>query len=264
VARPRPDADAALALWRDYDRTRDRALRDRLVLTFAPLAKHVAYRKLREMPAQVDVEDLIAAGLEALVVAIERYDPRKGASLEQYAWTRIHGAVLDELRRQDWAPRSVRRRQRELDRAVEDFTAIHGRAPGERETADAAGLTVDALRRHRGDVARSGVASLNISVLSEDDTPIERVETIADEDAGRDPERAAAARDASDRFRAAFSGLPPREQTVAILLYVQGLTLAEIGQVLGVSESRVCQLHTTLKGRLREQLEEDAALFAPA
>src|SRR3954453_1303898 len=125
----RATSDQTLALWAEYHRTNDPALRDRLVLTFAPLVKYIVYKKVREMPARCEVEDFISCGLEALIRSIDRYDPSKGATLEQYAWTRIHGAVLDELRRQDWAPRSVRRWQRDMDKAVEVFTAINGRRP---------------------------------------------------------------------------------------------------------------------------------------
>ena len=122
----RMSSEDTLALWREYRRTNDRSLRDRLVLTFAPLVKYIVYKKLREMPARCEAEDFIACGLEALIHSIERYDPAKGATLEQYAWTRIHGAVLDELRRQDWAPRSVRRWERDIEKVVEpspSFTA---------------------------------------------------------------------------------------------------------------------------------------------
>src|SRR5512132_2714225 len=139
-------SEDSLALWREYRRTNDRALRDRLVLTFAPLVKYIVYKKLREMPARCEAEDFIACGLEALIHSIERYDPEKGATLEQYAWTRIHGAVLDELRRQDWAPRSLRRWERDIARAREQFTAVHGRRPNEDELADALATSVDALR----------------------------------------------------------------------------------------------------------------------
>src|ERR1700759_2229069 len=97
----RVSADEALALWRQYRSTEDPQLRDRLVLTFAPMVKYIVYRKLREMPARCEIEDFISVGLEALIRSIERYDPEKGATLEQFAWTRIHGAVLDELRRND-------------------------------------------------------------------------------------------------------------------------------------------------------------------
>ncbi len=115
----RRDSDATLRLWNEYKRTGNPATRDRLVLTFAPLVKYIVYRKVREMPARCDVEDFISVGLEALMRSIDRFDPTKGATLEQYAWTRIHGAVLDELRRNDWAPRSVRRWERDIEKAGE-------------------------------------------------------------------------------------------------------------------------------------------------
>ena len=152
-ARPTPH-DAAvlrgrrLALWKEYRRTNDRALRDRLVLTFAPLVKYIVYKKVREMPARCEVEDFISCGLEALIQSIERYDPAKGATLEQYAWTRIHGAVLDELRRQDWAPRSVRRWERDIERAADEFT-VAARPPADARRARRVrmGITVDELRK---------------------------------------------------------------------------------------------------------------------
>ena len=109
TATKRLSPEDTLALWRQYKTSGDAKLRDRLVLTFAPLVKYIVYKKAREMPARCEIEDFISCGLEALMISIDRYDPAKGATLEQYAWTRIHGAVLDELRRQDWAPRSIRR-----------------------------------------------------------------------------------------------------------------------------------------------------------
>ncbi len=162
-------------------------LRDRLVLTFAPLVKYIVYKKVREMPARCEVEDFISCGLEALIQSIDRYDPAKGATLEQYAWTRIHGAVLDELRRQDWAPRSVRRWERDIERAADEFTTLHGRRPTAAELADAVGISVDELRRHRDEVTRSDMTSLNTLVLSDDETNIERIDTIASTDLSTDP-----------------------------------------------------------------------------
>src|SRR5438477_7315323 len=126
-------SEDVLALWTEYRRTGDRKLRDRLVLTFAPLVKYIVYKKAREMPARCEVEDFISCGLEALMISIDRYDPAKGATLEQYAWTRIHGAVLDELRRQDWAPRSVRRWDRDINKANEQFVGLYGRKPTKQE-----------------------------------------------------------------------------------------------------------------------------------
>jgi RNA polymerase sigma factor for flagellar operon FliA len=253
--------DQTLALWREYQRTRDAATRDRLVLTFAPMVKYIVYRKVREMPANADVEDFISCGLEALIVSIDRYDPAKGATLEQYAWTRIHGAVLDELRRQDWAPRSVRRWERDIAKATEEFSLLHGRRPDRVELADAMGTTVRELRRRQDEIVASDVTSLNALVLSEDDTAIERVDTLACDDERLDPEHAAATEELKDKFRRAFAKLPRRERQVAVMLYVNNLTLAEIGEVLGVSESRVCQIHSALKRTLRGALAAEEELY---
>ncbi len=251
-----------LSLWGAYRDGGDPALRDRLVLTFAPLVKYVVYKKVRELPARCEVEDFISCGLEALIQSIDRYDPAKGATLEQYAWTRIHGAVLDELRRQDWAPRSVRRWERDIERAAEAFTTLHGRPPRARELADALAIAPDELRRHRAEISRSDVTSLNTLVLSDDETAIERLDAIASTDPTGDPELQSADREAKGKFRAAFAELSRRDREVAVLLYVENLTLAEIGTILGVSESRVCQIHGSLKQRLRRALEAEGQLFA--
>jgi RNA polymerase sigma factor FliA len=261
TTRGRISAEESLALWQQYRATGDRALRDRLVLTFAPLVKYIVYKKVREMPARCDVEDFMSCGLEALIQSVDRYDPAKGATLEQYIWTRVHGAVLDELRRQDWAPRSVRRWERDMHKAVEEFVVLHRRRPSREELADALGITVAELRRRHDEVQQSDLTSLNALVLADDETTIERVDTIADGDERNDPEHAAAATEAKDKFRAAFAQLPQREREVAVLLYVKNLTLAEIGDILGVSESRVCQIHAQTKRTLRAKLAEDETLF---
>ncbi len=261
-SRRRMTAEAVLELWEQYRETGDRAVRDRLVLTFAPMVKYIVYKKVREMPARCEVEDFISCGLEALIQSIDRYDPSKGATLEQYAWTRIHGAVLDELRRQDWAPRSVRQWERDMGRATETLTVLHGRAPTSEELADTLAISVQELRHRRDEVQRSDLTSLNTLVLAGDDTAIERIDTLASRDDSSDPLLAAAKDEAKTKFRAAFSTLPQREREVAVLLYVKHLTLAEIGDILGVSESRVCHIHGQLKRRLRTALQNDAQLFA--
>jgi RNA polymerase sigma factor for flagellar operon FliA len=257
----RLSSDEVLALWQQLQRTGDPAVRDRLVLTFAPLVKYIVYKKVREMPAQCEVEDFISCGLEALIQSIDRYDPSKGATLEQYAWTRIHGAVLDELRRQDWAPRSVRRWERDMGRAADTFTTLHGRRPTSAELADAMGVTLGELQRKRDQVTQSDITSLNTLVLSDEETTIERLDTIATTDLTVDPEHATAKAAAKDRFREAFAQLPKREREVAVLLYVKNLTLSEIGDILGVSESRVCQIHGAMKKTLRVALADDEQLF---
>jgi RNA polymerase sigma factor for flagellar operon FliA len=244
----RLSSEDTLELWKEYRRTCDLTLRDRLVLTFAPLVKYIVYKKVREMPARCEVEDFISCGLEALIHSIDRYDPE-------------NGAVLDELRRQDWAPRSVRRWERDIDRAVETFTALHRRRPTTEELADAMGTTVAELRKRRGEITQSDLTSLNTLVLSDDETTIERIDTVASSDARLDPLHVAATEEAKGKFRAAFARLPQREREVAVLLYVKNLTLAEIGEILGVSESRVCQIHGAMKKTLREVLDADGEIF---
>lgn len=260
-SKKRLSSEETVALWKEYRSTGDRALRDRLVLTFAPLVKYIVYKKVREMPARCEVEDFISCGLEALIHSIERFDPEKGATLEQYAWTRIHGAVLDELRRQDWAPRSVRRWERDMERVSEQFATLHGRRPSAEELADAMGTTVEEVRKRRDEIVRSDMTSLNTVVLGEDETTIERIDTIASDDKRVDPVHATATEEAKRKFREAFARLPQREREIAVLLYVKNMTLAEIGEILGVSESRVCQIHGALKKTLREQLDSDSQLF---
>jgi RNA polymerase sigma factor for flagellar operon FliA len=249
-------------LWEQYHETGDTRVRDRLVLTLAPMVKYIVYRKVREIPARFEVEDFISCGLEALMRSIDRYDPARGATLEQFAWTRIHGAVLDELRRNDWAPRSLRRWERDITRARERFIALYGHAPSHAELAEAVGLSAADLERRLGDIQRSEVGSLNVLVLGEDDTTIERIDTLAAHDPDSDPESRAIRDSAKERFREAFDQLPDRERQVAVLLYVHSLTLREIGEALGVTESRVCQIHSQLRRRLRELLSPDDQLFS--
>jgi RNA polymerase sigma factor for flagellar operon FliA len=255
-------ADDALELWREYRRTEDPRVRDRLVLTFAPMVKYIVYRKVREMPARCDVDDFISCGLEALIRSIDRYDPEKGATLEQFAWTRIHGAVLDELRRHDWAPRSLRRWDRELSKARDQFVGLYGRKPSREELASAMGVTTDELVRRQDELARAQIGSLNAVVHSDDDAAIERIDTLAADDRDSDPESSVMALAAKERFRKAFDLLPPRERKIAVLLYVYNLTLREIGEILGVTESRICQLHAQILKTLRTQLKSDEQLFS--
>ena len=255
-------AGEALALWQQYRDSGDRRVRDRLVLTFAPMVKYIVYKKVREIPARCEVEDFISCGLEALIHSIERYDPEKGATLEQFAWTRIHGAVLDELRRQDWAPRSLRRWERDINSARAHFIGVHGRKPTREELSRAVGCTASELRKREEEILASDVTSLNTLVLSDDETAIERIDTLVSDDRFSDPEHHTARDQAKLRFRAAFERLPQRERQVAVLLYVKNLTLREIGDILGVSESRVCQIHGQLKKMLREQLDVHAGLFS--
>ena len=261
AARRWTESDDPMVLWAEYERGGDPRLRDRLVLTYAPIVKSIVYRKIGELSAYVEADDLISAGLEALIQSLDRYDPVKGATLEQFVWTRIHGAVIDELRRGDWAPRSLRRWERDLRSVDTEFRAIHGRSPRDHELADALDMTLPELRSRQRDLVASDVTSLNTLVVAYDGGTVERIDVLPTGDETTDPAREAAMHDAKQRFRSAFAALGRREREVAVLLYVEHLTLREIGVVVGVSESRVCQIHRDLKKTLRCRLAEDAELM---
>ncbi len=251
-------------LWRRYRDSGDRSLRDRLVLTYVPLVRHLAYRKVRELPAWCEVDDLISSGIEGLIGALDRYDPDKGASLEQFVWTRIQGAVLDSLRRLDWAPRSLRRWERDAERAGEDFFREHGRRPTESELAGKMGISEDELATRMRDLASADLTSLDSVTTADEEEGVALVQTVADGEGRADPEVEATRTIARERFRRAFSHLSDRERRVAVMLYTQERTLSEIGEVIGVSESRVCQIHGELKSRLRSSLRRDTELFSAA
>ncbi len=226
------------------------------------MVKFIVDRKLRELPAHAEAEDFISCGVVALIGSIDRYDPEKGATLEQYAWTCLHGAVLDELRRNDWAPRSLRRWDRDINKARDQFVSLYPRAPTPAELSESVGISLDELIQHREDINRNDVGSLNTLELNEDQTQIEMIDTLPSDDRHTDPDLAATRNDARERLLATLKRLPERDRKVAVLYHVHNLKRSEIGEILGVSDSRVSQLHTALTKTLREQLHSDEQLFA--
>jgi RNA polymerase sigma factor FliA len=258
----RAPAEEVLSIWQEYRRSGDAQLRDQLIFMFTPMVRYIVYRKVREVPAQCEVEDFLSCGLEALIRSIERYDPEKGATLEQYAWTRVHGAVLDELRRHDWAPRSLRRDERAINRARESFVLEHERQPTRAELASKVGMTPVELGGRLDQLALAEVGSLNRIVRSDESATIERIDTLESDDGECDPAISAERREAKEHFRKAFARLSRQEREVAVLLYVEDWTLREIGERLGVSESRISQIHTQLRRRLYEQLSGELTLFS--
>ena len=245
-----------LQLWRRYRATNDPKLRDRLVMTHAPMVKYIVFRKLAQMPAHQEADDYISRGLIAMMGALDRFDPDRGATLEQFLWTRIHGAVIDEMRAQDWAPRSVRRFERQVLEAAHSFRALHGRSATTDELADALAVPAERLRAHRDDLARGEIASLN-RIVGDDEEGTEHIEQLPTRDLRLQPDRAVMLSDAKQRLRKAFEQLAPREREVLVLLYVKNLNLQETGHVLGVSESRISQIHTAVRKKLRAILGED-------
>jgi RNA polymerase sigma factor for flagellar operon FliA len=246
----------AEGLWRNWKERRDTTSRDQLVLAYAPMVRYIASRKVRELPAHCELDDLASSGLVALMEAIDRFDPAKGASFEQYAWTRVAGALVDELRKQDWVSRSVRREGRRIERARDAYFARFGTTPTEAELAAELGSTVDDLRTRLEDIDRSDVASLNAPARGADDSlPIEVGETIQAPHSELDPESALLGSDRNAAMRGAIARLSERERHILSLVHVQELPGAEIGRMLGVSESRVSQILAGIRRKLKDQLE---------
>jgi len=243
-----------LDLWRTYRRSGDRALRDRLILTYAPLVKYVAGRLGSGLPAHVDEGDLVSYGLLGLIAAIERYDPDRDVKFETYAISRIKGSILDELRAMDWVPRSVRSRAREIERAMTELESKLGRAPNDEEIAAKVGITTDELEGSLTDISRSSIAALDeLWTVSDGGDQIALIDTVEDADAP-DPQHSLSATETKEAIADAIARLPEREKLVVTLYYYEELTLREIGEVLGVTESRVSQLHTKAILRLKARL----------
>jgi len=247
-------AEDTKTLWRQYrSRPGDKALRDRLILTYAPLVKYVAGRLGSGLPAHVDENDLVSYGLLGLIGAIERFDPGRDIKFETYAIARIKGSIIDELRALDWVPRSVRSRARDIERAIGELERKLHRAPTDEEIAEKLGVTTEDLDDSLSEIGRSSIAALDelwtISSGGGGDQ-VALIDTIEDTQ-GPEPQSELAQTELKEALGEAIARLPEREKLVVTLYYYEELTLREIGEVLGVTESRVSQLHT--KAILRQK-----------
>ena len=241
-------------LWLEFRRTGDQKLRDRLILTYAPLVKYVAGRLGSGLPAHVDDDDLVSYGLLGLIGAIERFDPSRDIKFETYAMARIKGSIIDELRSMDWVPRSVRSRARDIERAIGALEAKLGRAPTDEEISAKLGLSEEELDEALSEISRSSISALDeLWTVSAGGDQIALIDTIEDTQ-GPNPQSALAQTEQKEAIGEAIARLPEREKLVVTLYYYEELTLREIGEVLGVTESRVSQLHTKAILRLKARL----------
>jgi RNA polymerase sigma factor for flagellar operon FliA len=248
------------ALWHEFKRTNDRALRDRLILTYAPLVKYVAGRLGSGLPAHVEEGDLVSYGLLGLIGAIERFDPDRDIKFETYAIARIKGSIIDELRSMDWVPRSVRARARDIERTIAQLEAKLTRAPTDEEIAVSLGITEEEFQESLLEISRTSIAALDElwTSSSHGGDPVALIDTIEDPLAA-EPQAAMAHTELREALGEAIARLPEREKLVVTLYYYEELTLREIGEVLGVTESRVSQLHTKAILRLKARLSASLA-----
>ena len=251
---------AIKALWREFKETADQGLREKLILHYSPLVKYVAGRVGVGLPPNIEQADLVSYGIFGLIDAIEKFDIERAIKFETYAITRVRGAIIDELRAIDWIPRSVRHKAREVERAYADLEGQLHRTPTEAEVAAHMGIAVGDLHHIFSQVSYVNVVALDelLSVGGEKGDKLTLVDTLEDKGA-EDPVLAFEGEETKFLLARAINQLPEREKIVVTLYYYEGLTLSEIGQVLGVTESRICQMHTKAVLQLRGKITEVTA-----
>jgi len=249
--------DELAGLWVEYKQNASPAIRERLILHYAPLVKYVASRVATGLPASVDQADLVSYGMFGLIDALEKFEPARGNKFETYAIPRIKGAIIDELRAMDWVPRSVRFKAREIEKAYANLESILKRAPTEKEIAERLGFTLRELHDVINQISFVSVVALDelLSVGSERGDRLSLVDTLEDKGA-EDPVAVFESQEMKGILAGAINRLGEREKIVITLYYYEGLTLAEIGQVLGVTESRVCQMDTKAVLQLRAKMQD--------
>ena len=242
-------------LWRRFKDEDDERAHERLVVAYSPLVKYVAGRIGSGLPAHVDRGDLISDGLQGLMGAIERYDPDREVKFQTYAVPRIRGSIIDGLRALDWVPRSVRAKARDVERAHVALEHELQRVPNDEEVAERLGVEVEDFRATLLAIANSSMLALDDPRTFSDAEPGRPTLLGALTDSGApDPQRRVDSEELRDWLAAAIVGLPERERLVIGLYYYESLTLREIGEVLGVTESRASQLHTKAVIGLRAAL----------
>jgi RNA polymerase sigma factor for flagellar operon FliA len=243
-------------LWRRYKDKGDDGARERLVVAYSPLVKFVAGRTGARLPSHVEQGDLISYGMIGLIEAMDRFEPKRQIRFETFAMQRIRGAIIDELRSLDWVPRSVRSRAREIEQANSKLENNLGRAPTDEELAEKLKISEDDLQESLLQISNSSILALEELWMTPDSSGdrVSLLDTIEDESAP-DPQAALDTSEVKDRLSEAIQDLPERETLVIALYYFENLTLREIGEVLGVTESRVSQLHSKAVLRLRSRLK---------
>ncbi len=246
-------------MGKEKAQTLDLQKRNELILKYAPLIKYVAGRLAMRLPPNVDVNDLISAGVMGLIDALNRYDPKRNIQFKTFAEFRIRGAMLDELRSLDWVPRSVRKKATLLEKTYAELEQKLGRPAEDDEVAEALGISLDEFYRMLEET--KGISFVDIETirrkipdLNEDDI----FDLIVDPNQ-KDPFEDTKLRELRDILAQAITELPEKEKLVVSLYYYEGLTMREIGEILGYTESRISQLHSKaiarLRAKIREQLE---------
>lgn len=253
ITKPRPsDQPEVQAMWDDFYADRSELARERLIVQYSPLVKYVAGRVWSGLPRSVDRAELVSHGMVGLNDAINKFDPSRGFKFETYAMSRIKGAIIDELRAADWVPRSIRAKARNVERAMAELQQRLDRTPSDDELAEFMGIETSELQH-----TLSQIATMNLVALDDpfgDETQGATLgETLPDE-SGVDPLEIVENSAVKEVLVEAINRMGEREKTVILLYYFEGMTLAQIGEILGVTESRVSQIHTKAVLGLRTKM----------
>jgi RNA polymerase sigma factor FliA len=239
-------------IWKTFKRTRDENLRNTLIEHHMPLVRSIAERVLQTLPKSIDVDDLSSAGTFGLMDAINGFDLSRGIKFKTYCTTRIRGSILDELRSQDWVPRLVRLKSHRLDRAIRQLEGELGRAPNQMEIAQVLGISLEELQAHEAEANAKTIFSLSEKWDDGDEEKeMEKVEILADRKSV-DPVDTI---QQSDALEMITGSLTKKERLIILMYYYEGLTMREIGEIMELTESRVCQIHSNVMARLKAQLD---------
>lgn len=241
-------------LWKTYRKTRNGEIRNRLIKQYLPLVKYVAGKLAVGMPQNVEFDDLVSYGVIGLFDAIEKFDPGKHVKFKTYAVTRVRGAIFDQLRQLDWVPRSIRQKTRELEETVRRLESQLGRSASDTEIAKELGVSVKDFEKIILKISGTTVLSLNDVWYSGDDNDRMSIGDSIESPQNRNPDAIVEKQEIKRVIVESINELPDKEKKVLVLYYYEDLTLKEIGAVLGVTESRISQLHTKAIMRLRGRL----------
>lgn len=243
-------------LWRKYKKSKTQSLREEIIKKYLYLVKYVAGRVAIGLPPNIEIGDLVSYGILGLFDAIDKFDIEQGNKFETYAVTRIRGAIMDELRKLDWAPRLLRKRAKEIERKCRELEEKLGRMATDGELAEALNVSIDELNSMYSELNSTSFLSLD-EVWQNDDgnKPISRLQTIEDSLISNQL-LFLQKNEAREIIVETLNELPEKDKLVMVLYYYENLTLKEIGQVLNVSESRICQIHTKVVLRLRGMLKK--------